>query len=157
MNSYEIALIGIAGTSLGTLVGALITYRLSIQLAKMNSRSDINKQLIHVFTSELADVYPTPVNWPPDIEVYLKEHFSNLQSAIGSFRLHLSEKERASFDSVWLKYYCSTGRDADKNSQVYMDYISFTSTNNNGQSITIDGPLNLRRNVDNILSFAAKT
>jgi hypothetical protein len=156
LSSYEIALIGIAGTLLGTFVGALITYRLSVQLAKMNNRSDINKQLIHVFTTELADVYPTPVNWPADIERYLKEHFSNLQSAIGSFRLHLSEKERSSFDSAWLKYYCSTGREVDKNTQVYLDYISFTSTSDNGES-TIDGPLNLRINIDNILIFATKT
>jgi len=161
LDNYDIAIVGVAGIIIGTLLGAFVTYRLSLMLAENNRRQDANNRLIRTFANELAEVYPTPVNWPHNIDAFLKSKFNNLQAAICEFRNVLSPKEWANFDSVWFKYYCSTGRETDKNCQCYSHYIdtSGASIDKHGkiESHTQIGREALKLNIDNILSFAKKT
>lgn len=157
LGPYEIALIGVGGTIVGTLIGAWIAYRFSIKLSEINARREANHRLINAFHRELSEIYPTPVNWPEDIDNFLRSKFSNLQAAVGEFRHHLPCGELAGFDNAWFKYYCSTGREVDKSCQSYLHYMNFISSTNDQKETKQDGKNNLKANVDNILKYAKRT
>ncbi|MCK7599088.1 hypothetical protein M0G74_17575 [Microbulbifer sp. CAU 1566] len=155
MSNYEIALIGVAGTIVGALLGSILTYRLSVNLSDRSHRLLASRKLVSVFAKELADVYPTSVNWPENIDGYLRQKFTILQAAVSEFRFSLPESEWAAFDREWFNYYCSTGRSIDRQSQSYIHYMNFTiQSNDTGGEYEQVGPDNLRSNVDKILSFA---
>ena len=156
VGSYEIALIGVGGTVVGVLLGALISYCLSLRLANIRDRRDANRRLITTFYRELADIYPTPGNWPADIHSYLRTKFPTLQAAVGEFRYYLPVQEWEAFDSAWFNYYCSTGREVDKNCQSYLHYMNFVDTTNDQEPQKHDGQKTLKHNVDQILKFAKK-
>ena len=156
VGAYEIALIGVGGTVNGALLGALITYRLSLKLADINARREANRRLIVAFHKELSDIYPTPVNWPENIDTFLRSKFSTLQAAVREFRHYLPVQEWKDFDRAWFNYYCSTGRDVDKSCQSYLHYMNFISTTDQGTTKQ-NGQKNLKDNVDHILQFAKKT
>jgi len=122
VGAYEIALIGVGGAVVGALLGAWIAYRFSLKLADFNVRREANRRLIAAFHRELADIYPTPVNWPEDIVSFLRSKFSILQAAVGEFRHYLPMQKWEDFDRAWFNYYCSTGRDVDKSCQCYSLY-----------------------------------
>jgi len=157
VGAYEIALIGVGGALVGALVGAWIAYRFSLKLADNNARREANRRLISAFHSELSDIYPTPVNWPNNIDSFLKSKFSKLQAAVGEFRHYLPIQEWQAFDTAWFNYYCSTGRDVDKSCQSYLHYMDFISTTSDHKTTKNDGQKNLKDNVDNILIFTKKT
>jgi hypothetical protein len=157
VGAYEIALIGVGGAVIGALLGAWIAYRFSIKLADINVRREANRRLIAVFHRELADIYPTPVNWPEDIDNFLRSKFSILQAAVGEFRHYLPVQEWKDFDRAWFNYYCFTGRDVDKFCQSYLHYMNFTTTTSDQKTTKNDGPKNLKDNVDYMLKFAKKT
>ena len=157
VGAYEIALIGVVGAVVGALLGAWITYRFSLKLTDINVRREANHRLIAAFHRELADIYPTPVNWPDDIDNFLRSKFSILQAAVGEFRYYLPVQEWKDFDRAWFNYYCSTGRDVDKSCQSYLHYMNFTTTTSDKKTIKQNCKKNLKDNVDHILKFAKKT
>lgn len=157
VSAYDIALIGVGGAVVGTLLGAWIAYRFSLKLADINARREANRRLIAAFHRELADIYPTPVNWPKDIDNFLRSKFSNLQAAVGEFRHHLPIQECEDFDRAWFNYYCSTGRDVDRSCQSYLHYMNFIETTGDQTTTKQNGQKNLKENVDHILRFAKKT
>ena len=157
IGAYEIALIGVGGTVVGALLGAWIAYRFSLKLADINVRREANRRLIAVFHSELSDIYPTPVNWPKDIDNFLHSKFSILQAAVGEFRHYLPVHEWEDFDRAWFNYYCSTGRDVDKSCQSYLHYMNFITTTKDQKTTKQNGRKNLKDNIDRILKFAVKT
>ena len=157
VGSYEIALIGIGGAVVGVLLGAWITYRFSLKLSDINVRREANRHLIATFHRELADIYPTPVNWPNDIQNYLSSKFTALQAAVGEFRHYLPAEEWEAFDKAWFNYYCSTGREVDKSCQSYLHYMNFVTTTSDQKTKKQDGQKTFKCNVDQILKFAKKT
>jgi len=157
LENYEIALIGIGGSLVGVLVGALLTYRFALKLADRSERLQINRNLIKVFTSELSDVYPTAVNSPENIDPYLRSKFSKLQAAVAEFRLHLPCAEWEPFDQTWFEYYCSTKRDIDRDCQVYHHYMNFSGTSTENEEFNQDGHANLVSNINKILAYAKTT
>jgi hypothetical protein len=143
--AYEIALISVGGTIIGTWVG----YKLSLQLSIINARREANLRLITTFHRELADIYPYPINWPKDIDAFLRSKFTALNAAIGEFRHYLPVGDYDSFDNAWFKFYCSTGREVDiKNCQSYHQYIAFEDKPNFKETF--------KHNVDSLLIFAKK-
>ena len=157
VGAYEIAVIGVGGALAGALLGAWIAYRFSLKLANFNVKQEANRRLIAAFHRELADIYPTPVNWPKDIDNFLRSKFSILQAAVGEFRHYLPVQEWEDFDRAWFNYYCSTGRDVDKSCQSYLHYMNFTTTTSDQKTTKQNGLKNLKDNVDHILKFAKKT
>ena len=157
VGAYEIALIGVGGAVVGALIGAWIAYRFSLEIANINARREANRHLISAFHRELADIYPTPVNWPKDIDSYLRSKFSSLQAAVGEFRHYLPIQEWEDFDRAWFNYYCYTNRDVDRTCQSYLHYIDSITTTSDQKIITENGKIKFKYNVDNILSFAKKT
>jgi hypothetical protein len=156
IGAYEIALIGIGGIVVGTLLGAWVAYLFSLKLADINFRREANRRLIAAFHSELTDIYPTTVNWPENIDTFLGSKFSILQAAVGEFRHYIPVYEWEDFDRAWFNYYCSTGRDVDRSGQNYLHYMNLTMTSDQETTIQ-NGQKNLKDNVDNILKFAKKT
>ncbi len=157
VGAYEIALIGVGGAVVGALLGAWIAYHFSLRLADINVRREANRRLIATFHRELADIYPTPVNWPDDIHNYLSSKFTTLQAVVGEFRHYLPVQEWEAFDSAWFNYYCSTGREVDKSCQSYLHYMNFESTTNDQEPQKQDGQKTFKHNVAQILKFAKKT
>lgn len=159
---FGTALIGVGGAIIGALVGSWITYRFSINLADIIDRRKANHMFIRTFHKELADVYPTPVNWPEDMNRFLRSKFTILQAAVGEFRYYLPTKEWDCFDDAWFRFYCSTGREVDKQCQCYHHYMPFISTSIvNGKEVTVDNTKTykdtFKYNVDSLLKFAKKT
>ncbi len=159
IGAYEIALIGIGGTIVGAILGAWLTYRFSLNLSDINDRREANRKFLSTFHNELSDIYPTPVNWPDDIDSYLRSKFKFLQAAVGEFRHYLPIDEWDSFDKAWFNFYCSTGREIDKECQVYHNYMPFRGTSTvNGKKVTKDNSqtykVTFKYNVDQILKFA---
>jgi hypothetical protein len=108
---------------------------------------------------QLRGLYPAPWRWPKGtgIEPRLKRVFPELQRAVAEFRPHVPESDTPAFDESWLNYHTPTKRDFDES---YVHYMSMT-----GESVTPlgrfkhknDGKATFKRNVDRLLSFAAKT
>lgn len=162
LEAYEIALIGVGGTIVGALLGAWLTYLFFLNLSEINNRREANRKFLSTFHNELSDIYPTPVNWPDDIDSFLRSKFNFLQAAVGEFRHHLPLDEWDAFDKAWFDFYCSTGREVDKNCQVYYHYMPFISTSIvNGKEVTEDTLQTYKEtfkyNVDLLLKFAKKT
>jgi hypothetical protein len=56
----------------------------------------------------LKGLYPDPVDWPKypfAILNELKEKFSDLQTTVAKYRLHLTLDEQANLDKVWLNFH----------------------------------------------------
>jgi len=162
LGAYEIALIGVGGTTVDVLIGALLTYHFSLRLSEINAKRQASLRIISSFHQELSDIYPTPVNWPSDIDYFLRSKFTVLQAAIGEFRHHLPVDEWEGFDNAWFAYYCSTGRDVDRQCQSYLHYISGKGVSVvDGKQYTHDNTKTYKRifkdNVDQILKFAQNT
>lgn len=159
LGTYDIALIGVGGTVIGTLIGAWISYKLSIQLADISSKKEATRKIISIFHSELSDVYPYPINWPDNIDNLLRSKFTILNSAVGEFRHCLSKEKQEEYDRAWFNFYNATGREIDnKNCQCYHHYMLFSGTSSaNGKEVEHDNTKtyknNLKKNVDAILEI----
>lgn len=142
-----------------TIIAALIGVLGVIHVNRVNAFRAASGKFVNIFTTELKDIYPVPVNWPQSISIFLKSKFTTLQQAVAEFRKSLPWYKRKSFDAAWFRFYCSTGRDIDKNCQAYDHYMGFISTSIiNGKPVTVDTSKThkqaLKDNVDRLLSFA---
>lgn len=152
------------GFSIGGVLGYLLKTLIENKMARDRDTQNRNitifnnaaKEFSDIIHIELKDIYPIPVNWPHNIDMYFRERFPILQSAIDKFSGHLSKREKENFDMAWHLYRLGKeGRDIDQ--QYYGQYQSGKSTTAfYGKEITeiIDGKKNLKHNVDKLLSFA---
>lgn len=95
----------------------------------------------------LVGLYPSPVDWPDDIDAHLRHIFPDLQVAVAEFRPFVPWWQRRSFDDAWFRYRSSTGRKIDI--QVYHHYMSFSDQPEPKDTFYM--------NVSRLLSFAKKT
>ena len=144
----------------GTLVGGLAAHFLSKDLNKRTEFNQAAKDFVNTFHQELSGVYPYPINWPSNIDPFLRSKFNILNAAAGSFRHCLTEKKRSEFDKTWFRFYNATEREIDnKNCQCYHHYMPFSGTSfANGEEKEHDNTQtykeNLKENVDALLKFA---
>jgi len=96
---------------------------------------------------ELSSIYPTPSEWPNDINHFLRNRFTAIQSAVENFRPFVPWWNRWRFDRAWFRYRCSTGRKID--TQCYHHYMAFGDNPNYKRTF--------HSNVSNLLSFANET
>lgn len=141
------------------LFGIIAAHRLVSYRDRKNIFNSAAKEFVDTIHMELKEIYPSPANWPEDIDYYLRYRFDNLSEAVGKFRRHLPIIKRKSFDEAWFRFYCSTGREVDINCQVYHHYMSFRGVSVvNGKEYRYDNSKtykdNLRNNVDNLLNYA---
>jgi len=67
LTAYDLALIAGGFTVVGTLVGALVIYRLALDLARVNAKRDTGRRLREAFAPELAALDPAPTR-PADVK-----------------------------------------------------------------------------------------
>jgi hypothetical protein len=96
------------------------------------------------FLETLRQVYPHPVQWPANIDHFLRGVFPTLQAAVAEFRAFVPWYRRRSYDAAWFAYRCSTGREVDL--QCYHHYMGFGGDP--------DPKKMFKSNVDRLLSYA---
>jgi len=55
--------------------------------------------------SILSGLYPEPINWPKDIDVYLCEKLPAMQGAIEEFRYNVPQEDIPKYNKDWHSYY----------------------------------------------------
>lgn len=162
LSAYEIALIGVGGTVVGTLIGAWISYIFAIQLAEVNARKEAARKIISTFHQELSEIYPYPIKWPKNITAFLESKFTAINAAVGEFRYFLPGEKWGDFDNAWFRFYNATGREIDnKNCQCYLHYMPFKGVSViDGKEVHNDNTdtykEDFKKNVDALLKFAKK-
>jgi hypothetical protein len=126
-----------------TLLAALVGGLLLLQVHRLNAYRAGSTKFRAEVLSTLSGLYPSPVQWPSDIDASLRSKFAKLQAAITEFRPFLAWYRRRAFDRAWFAYRCATGREIDL--QCYHHYIAFCGQPDLQQSF--------KRNVDALLSF----
>ena len=141
------------------LFGIIAAHRLFSHRDRKNIFNNAAKEFADTFHSELKEIYPTPANWPDNIDHYLRARFDNLSEAVGKFKRQLPRRKRKSFDEAWFRFYCCTGRKVDRNCQCYHHYMPFSGVSVvDGKETTHDNTKtykeNFNKNVDALLKFA---
>jgi len=139
-NPYDIALIGIGGTVIGTLLGAWVGYRLSISLSKMSAKREAGRRLIMSFSEELAKLNPANSISDLDVHWYLERAFPKHHAAMIEFGFYLEGIEKDKYVKACTDYFMVAG------SARFFDYI-------NG----VEGRQLFSERVNNILCFAKQT
>ena len=145
----------IVGNFRAVLIAALGGY-----IALRNNRKNRSAAAAACFRASLLQafvgLYPSPVNWPADIDTHLRRIFPNLQVAVAQFRPFVPWWRRHAFDNAWFRYRCSTGRKIDI--QAYHHYMSFSVDTGGGYPTNPPDPRNtFHANVSKLLSFAKET
>ncbi len=141
------------------LFGIIAAHRLVSYRDRKNIFNNAAKEFTETFHRELKEVYSHPVKWPDNINNYLDSRINNLKEATGKFRHHLPCWSRYFFDKAWSRFYCCTGREVDKDCQVYHHYMPFKGVSVvNGKRVEHDNTKtykeNLKKNVDSLLKYA---
>ena len=116
---------------------------LSIRRQKISNFNNASKEFSETIHKELKNVYPHPVNWPTDIDEYLRSKHATIQSVVNKFKRYLPVEQREAFDRAWVAFY---NAHSDDREQCYHHYIGY---NNNPKFQD-----NLKNNVGKLLSFA---
>lgn len=141
------------------LFGIIAGHRLVTRRDRIASFNRAATEFSDCFHHELREIYPIPANWPQDITVYLRARFDTLSEAVGKFKRHLSRRKQRAIERDWFQFYCSTGRDVDRNCQVYHHYMPFIGTSMvNGKRTNYDNSKTykdtFKHNVDRLLEYA---
>ena len=127
-----------------TVLAALFGGLLSLYVYRLNGFRAASVKFRAAVLTALEGLYPAPARWPEDVDMFLRNIFPQLQSAVAEFRPVLPWYRRRAFDRAWFDYRCATGREVDV--QCYHHYMAFS-----GQP---DPRLTFKQNVDALLSFA---
>ncbi len=143
----------------GALTLVLIRLRFASEIRNRDIFNKAAKEFTDTFHRELKEIYQTPMNWPDNINNYLRARIDNLKEAVGKFKPHLPWWKRKSFTKAWFRFYCCTGREVDKNCQVYHDYMPFSGVSVvDGKETKHDNTKtykeNFKKNVATLLKFA---
>lgn len=141
------------------ILSVLIWGLIAFQIHRINAFRNASEKFRNIVLIGLKDIYPVPVNWPENIDIFLRFKFTVLQAAVKEFRGFLPCYKRKSFDRAWLNYYSSYG---DEHSQCYHHYMPFSGTSiENGKETTYSNTKiykeTFKHNVDSLLKFAKKT
>ena len=162
MNLFGVKLTGNDLILLGvcvTLISRLIWLWHKDRTRKKDIFNTAAKELTDTFYRELQEIYPTPFNWPDDIDSYLRDRFAVLSGAVGKFQNHLPKQKQRDFENAWFRFYCSTNREVDRGSQSYLHYMPMSGSSVcEGREVHYDRSetyqTNLKENVDAILKYA---
>lgn len=95
--------------------------------------------------AELGNVYPVPVAWPGNIDVFLRYRYPALRIAVENFRPFVPWWKRWLFDRAWFAYCAPTGNDP----QCYHQYMGFDPRH--------DPKKTFHGTVSRLLAFARET
>lgn len=145
----------------GAVLLASFSAWLTYHIARSHSRATACAAFRASILNELGSIYPNPAAWPENIDAFLRSRFTALQSAVENFRPFLPWWKRSRFDRAWRIYRLGAdGRDIDI--QHYGQYRPYNvdGVEDGGeykQDQTLTYKMNLKKNVDQLLSYADET
>ena len=112
-----VALIGVGGTRIGTIVGAILgawlTHRYAVTLADSNAKRFAGMKLREAFAPEIAKFSdPKRLNMITSAGI-LESAFEKHQLAVDEFRFYLTGIEAEAFHKAWHDYYCAPDGEID--------------------------------------------
>lgn len=119
---------------------------------RRNAARTASVKFRNVLLTKLTGLYPVASNWPGNIHQHLESVFPDISAAVAEFRPYVPPWRRKAFDRDWFAYYCDTGREVDRNCQVYHHYMDFTSP----EQPVPNGKQTFHRNVSRLLSYAGE-
>ena len=105
LSPYDLAIITGAFTVLGAFIGSLVTYWLSLQLAKAHARMEAGRRLREAFASEIAMIDPVGGNKDANVDFILRKAFDRHRAAVIEFSYYVSPSRRGAFLEKWREYY----------------------------------------------------
>ena len=148
--SFELWLIGIAGAA----AALIIPHRFSIWRDRHSRKVSASASFRAAVVAELGRIYPVVINWPEDMDTFLRSAFPNLQGAVFQFRHFVPWWDRWRFDRAWLRFYCAYPGKMDE--QCYHHYLGFYDKGTHRQAVGQREAL-FHKNVRHLLSFARET
>jgi hypothetical protein len=114
--AFEIAIIGVGGTVVGTLLGAWLSYHFGSKLVEtthnnnisMMQRKDFNEAATKfrvAFKDELLALNPALAKGAPDACDLLAAAFEKHRSAVFDFKPYLRPTDAEGLEQAWQKYY----------------------------------------------------
>jgi hypothetical protein len=97
IGTYEIALIGVGATIVGSLVGTWMGYRLSISLAVITAKKHSELKLRDAFRNEILMLNPARHALEEDLPTFLQKAFDKHETAIFDFSFYLKPKQQRGF------------------------------------------------------------
>lgn len=130
-----------------SLFGILAYHRLDLYRKNLERQRNAAEVFVFAITNELSEVYPLCSKWPEHIDSYLRNRFTNLQSAVLAFRPFVKDKRE--FDLAW-QFYRIGEYEENVGVQCYHQYMGFQI---NDEPV-IDPKKQLKKNIDRLLSFS---
>jgi hypothetical protein len=104
LGAYEIAIIGVAGTIAGVLIGAWITYRFALKLSQMAAKREAAIKFRTTFAQERTRLKTYDHMTKPDGGDIIGEAFPKHLIAADEFRDYLAAKDITAFNKAWEEY-----------------------------------------------------
>lgn len=105
LTAHEIALIAGGFAIIGTLLGAWITYRFSLNLSVINARREARHRLIDAFTPELAALDPVNNLTRDQIKITIEDALPRHQRAMVEFGFYLPKETKEDYEKTCKEYY----------------------------------------------------
>lgn len=105
LSPHELAVIAGAFTILGALIGSIVTYWLSLQLAKAHARLEAGRRLREAFASEIAMIDPVGGNKDANVDFILRKAFERHRASVIEFSYYLYSEKKKEFLEAWRQYY----------------------------------------------------
>lgn len=149
LGAYEIAIIGVAGTIAGALIGAWITYRFALSLSQVAAEREAIIKFRAAFKEELLALDTALTENYIDTCDLLKAAFEKHRLAVFDFRPFLKGKRQEEFDQAWRNYY---GYDDDQN--VKLEFLLKYSGKGYGGEESRNRRAVAVANIEKLLEFA---
>ena len=149
LGAYEIAIIGVAGTIIGALMGAWITYRFALSLSQVAAEREAIIKFRAAFKEELLALDTALTKNYIDTCDLLQAAFGKHRLAVFDFRPFLEGKRRDKFDQAWRNYY---GYDDDQS--VKLEFLLKYSGKGYGREESVKRRSAAITNIEKLLEFA---
>jgi hypothetical protein len=102
--AVSLAILAVAGTLLGTAIGVIGTYFVSIHLARNHAKSLVGQRLRDAFAPEIFKVKISDTERTYQAPDILNAAFEKHYMAVNEFEFFLNPKEHIAFTKAWEKY-----------------------------------------------------
>lgn len=86
------------------LFGALGVVALGIEIVNRKRRADAIHNFRYTIEIELAGMYPKPVNWPRNVDTFLRARLPEMQENFEVMRIFLPQDLLLGYNTAWNKY-----------------------------------------------------
>ena len=86
------------------LFGVIGIFSLGIGVVNRKRRLDAINNFCHTFESELAGMYPRPIDWPENVNKYLCDRLPEMQEDFATLRLFIPQENLLRYNEDWNKF-----------------------------------------------------